>query len=159
MKQIINLLLFTLAITTAQARQRQNFDDNWLFTLADSADMAKTAYDDSSWRKLNLPHDWSIEGDFMASNPAGAGGGALPGGVGWYRKHFSHAKNEGERTFIQFDGVYQNSTVYLNGQKLGTRPYGYISFQYDITDQLNDGQNVIAVRVDNGQQPNCRWYS
>ena len=159
MKQIINLLLFTLAITTVQARQRQNFDDNWLFTLADSADMAKTAYDDSSWRKLNLPHDWSIEGDFMASNPAGAGGGALPGGVGWYRKHFSHAKNEGERTFIQFDGVYQNSTVYLNGQKLGTRPYGYISFQYDITDQLNDGQNVIAVRVDNGQQPNCRWYS
>ncbi len=159
MKRIITFLCVACALTTLSARQRQNFDDNWLFALADSADMGTPGYDDSSWRRLNLPHDWSVEGDFLASNPAGAGGGALPGGVGWYRKHFTYNKQENERTFIQFDGVYQNSTVYLNGTKLGTRPYGYISFQYDITDCLKQGDNVLAVRVDNGQQPNCRWYS
>lgn len=160
MKRILlNLLLLAGLTLSASARNLQPFDDNWLFTLADSADMAAKTYDDSSWRKLNLPHDWSIEGDFMASNPAGAGGGALPGGVGWYRKHFTCQKNAGEKIYIQFDGVYQNSTVYLNGHKLGTRPYGFISFEYDLTDYMTDGGNVVAVRVDNGQQPNCRWYS
>ena len=153
------LLFFTSLVLSAFSRDRRLFDDDWLFTLADSTDMAAAEDDAHTWRRLNLPHDWSIEGDFLASNPAGAGGGALPGGVGWYRKHFHYDKKTGERTYIQFDGVYQNSTVFVNGQKLGTRPYGYISFQYDITDCLKDGENVVAVRVDNAQQPNCRWYS
>lgn len=152
-------VLMTLISIVSVARERLSFDEGWLFALADSASMSAAGYDDSCWRRLNLPHDWSIEGDFLASNPAGAGGGALPGGVGWYRKHFTLSPKPGQRTFIQFDGVYQNSTVYVNGHELGTRPYGFISFEYDITDCLSDGENVVAVRVDNGQQPNCRWYS
>ena len=158
-KLIPFLLLFFAGSATLDARERVNFDDDWLFCLADSASMSAPGYQDGSWRRLNLPHDWSIESDFLVSAPAGSGGGALPGGVGWYRKHFTCQKETGKRYYIQFDGVYQNSTVYLNGKALGTRPYGFISFEYELTDLLIDGENVLAVRVDNGQQPNCRWYS
>ena len=110
---------------------------------------------------LCLPHDWAIEGDFYAGNPSGAGGGALPGGIGWYRKHFllDCEAEPGGRYFIEFDGVYMNSTVYVNGQEVGHRPYGYSSFEYDITKYLKRGDNVIAVKVDNSDQPNSRWYS
>ena len=112
-------------------------------------------------RTLDLPHDWAIEGDFYAGNPSGAGGGALPGGIGWYRKHLSLDCEAvpGSRYFIEFDGVYMNSTVYVNGQEVGHRPYGYSSFEYDITKYLKQGDNVIAVKVDNSDQPNSRWYS
>ena len=143
------------------ARERQCFDKNWLFTLGDSTQMAEAEYDDSQWRKLDVPHDWAIEGDFYAGNPSGAGGGALPGGIGWYRKHFvlSWHDNIQDKVFIEFDGVYMNSTVYVNGQKVGYRPYGYSSFEYDITPYVREGENVVAVRVDNSDQPNSRWYS
>jgi len=145
------------------ARERQNFDAGWLFILADSAQMSKEAYNDSFWRRLNVPHDWAIEGDFYAGNPSGAGGGALPGGVGWYRKHFTLGDCETQmsqsRFFLEFDGVYMNSTVYVNGQEVGFRPYGYSSFEYDITPYVKEGENVVAVRVDNSDQPNSRWYS
>ena len=90
-------------------------------------------------------------------NPSGAGGGALPGGIGWYRKHFT--LDQAEKVFIEFDGVYMNSTVWVNGQKVGFRPYGYSSFEYDITPYVRQGDNVLAVRVDNSDQPNSRWYS
>ncbi len=145
----------------AEAREVRNFDNDWLFILADSAQMRETGYNDSHWRALNLPHDWAIEGDFLASNPSGAGGGALPGGIGWYRKHFQvdGATLGKNLTIIEFDGVYMNSTVYVNGQAAGSRPYGYSSFQYDITPYLVAGENVIAVKVDNSDQPNSRWYS
>ena len=85
----------------------------------------------------------------------------MPGGIGWYRKHFTiDAKDKYERYFIGFDGVYMNSTVYINGHQLGTRPYGYSSFEYDLTPYINKkGDNVIAVRVNNSDQPNSRWYS
>ena len=145
------------------ARERQNFDAGWLFILADSAQMSKEAYNDSFWRRLDVPHDWAIEGDFYAGNPSGAGGGALPGGVGWYRKHFTLGDCETQmsqsRFFLEFDGVYMNSTVYVNGQEVGFRPYGYSSFEYDITPYVREGENVVAVRVDNSDQPNSRWYS
>ena len=144
---------------TAQARDRQNFDNGWRFVLADSAQMSKTDYHDTHWRALNLPHDWAVEGDFLCSNPSGAGGGALPGGIGWYRKTFNLQKNQGERYFIEFDGVYMNARVYINGKEVGYRPYGYSSFEYDITPYLIAGRNVVAVRVDNSDQPNSRWYS
>ncbi|OYP51416.1 glycoside hydrolase family 2 [Prevotella sp. P3-120] len=144
---------------TAQARDRQNFDNGWRFVLADSAQMSKTDYHDTHWRALNLPHDWAVEGDFLCSNPSGAGGGALPGGIGWYRKTFNLQKNPGERYFIEFDGVYMNARVYINGKEVGYRPYGYSSFEYDITPYLIAGRNVVAVRVDNSDQPNSRWYS
>lgn len=157
---------------TVQARDRQCFDKDWRFIHGDSAQMSKVEYNDSWWRKLDVPHDWAIEGDFYAGNPSGAGGGALPGGIGWYRKHFRIEKLNNGKTeelqsfnsstlqyFLEFDGVYMNSTVYVNGQKVGYRPYGYSSFEYDITPYLKEGDNVVAVRVDNSDQPNSRWYS
>lgn len=161
MKKTILSLLSLLLTVTATARDVRNFDDNWLFTLGDAAAMAQPDYDDSGWRRLNVPHDWAIEGDFYASNPSGASGGALPGGIGWYRKHFQLEQNDNHsKYYIAFDGVYMNSTVYVNGHEVGTRPYGYSSFEYDITKYLNtNGKNVIAVRVDNSDQPNSRWYS
>ena len=162
MKKIF--LLLSLVVTVAaqtNARECENIDRNWLFTLADSAQMAATDYDDGSWRRLNLPHDWSIEGDFHVSNPCGSSGGALPGGIGWYRKHlYIGDEPAADKLYVCFDGVYMNSTVYINGHELGTRPYGFSSFQYDITPYVKRGaDNVIAVRVDNSLQPNCRWYS
>ena len=147
-----------LLALTARGRDRQCFDEGWRFILADSARMAESAYNDRSWRVLDLPHDWAVEGDFSPSNPSGAGGGALPGGVGWYRKHFT--VGNADCYFIEFDGVYMNAAVYINGHRLGQRPYGYSSFEYNLTPYLNrGGDNVIAVRVDNSDQPNSRWYS
>ena len=161
MKRLFCLVCVLCGLTTIQARQRQNFDADWLFLLADSAQMAEAGYHDSWWRKLDVPHDWAIEGDFYAGNPSGAGGGALPGGIGWYRKHFQVKSEEVKngKLFMEFDGVYMNSTVYVNGQKVGFRPYGYSSFEYDITPYVKEGDNVVAVRVDNSDQPNSRWYS
>ena len=150
-------LLLVLMGVSAQARERQNFDKDWRFVLGDSAQMAKADYNDSWWRQLDVPHDWAREGDFYVGNPSGAGGGALPGGIGWYRKHFTLDKIE--KVFLEFDGVYMNATVYVNGQKVGFRPYGYSSFEYDITPYVKEGENVVAVRVDNSDQPNSRWYS
>ena len=150
--------LFALPLS---AREHQSFDRGWLFTLSDSTEMYQPSYSDGHWRRLNLPHDWAIEGDFSPSNPSGASGGALPGGIGWYRKHFSLSPDEKyDRFTITFDGVYMNSTVYINGHKLGTRPYGYSTFEYDLTPYIyKKGDNVIAVKVDNSDQPNSRWYS
>ncbi len=153
-------MLFCQMTNIAYAREHLNIDSSWRFTLGDSVQMSSTTYDDSSWRLLDLPHDWAIEGDFSVSNPSGASGGALPGGVGWYRKHLHIDIKPGERYFIDFDGVYMNSTVYVNGKKIGYRPYGYSSFRYEMTPYLSpSGDNVVAVRVDNSDQPNSRWYS
>ena len=159
-------LLFVL---TAQARERQCFDKGWRFMLAETTEQArsqeaqlqKADFDDSGWRLLDVPHDWAREGDFFVGHPSGAGGGALPGGIGWYRKTFTLSKYDSalDRYYLEFDGVYMNSTVYVNGQKAGHRPYGYSSFEYDITPYLRQGENVVAVRVDNSDQPNSRWYS
>ena len=160
-QSLISFSLLALAALPLQARERQLFDKEWLFTLADSAGMEKNGYADLFWRHLDLPHDWAIEGDFSPTNPSGASGGALPGGIGWYRKHFTvNPKEKYDKYSVAFDGVYMNATVYINGHELGTRPYGYSSFEYDLTPYLNrKGDNVIAVRVNNGDQPNSRWYS
>ena len=160
-QSLISFSLLALAALPMQARERLNFDEGWLFTLADSVGMEKNDYADLTWRHLDLPHDWAIEGDFSPTNPSGASGGALPGGIGWYRKHFTVSpKDKYDKYAIAFDGVYMNATVYVNGHNLGTRPYGYSSFEYDLTPYLNKkGDNVVAVRVNNGDQPNSRWYS
>lgn len=141
---------------------RDNFDNDWRFHLSETAGAEQPLFDDSSWRQLNLPHDWAIEGDFSADNPSGPGGGALPGGIGWYRKHFdidSSLLASGKRVYLDFDGVYMLSEVFINGHSTGIRPYGYISFRRDVTPYLHAGENVVAVRVDNSEQPNSRWYS
>lgn len=157
-------LLLTGACTSPKGMvdaRRQDFTADWSFRLGDDSIAACPDYDDTDWRRLNLPHDWAIEGEFSIDNPSGTGGGALPGGIGWYRKTFTVDKaEEGKRLYIDFDGIYMNSTVYINGHRLGTRPYGYISFSYDLTPYIRwGGRNVIAVRVDNEEQPNSRWYS
>lgn len=161
MKKFLAIIMLMVGAQSLSARESQLFDKGWLFTLADSAGMEQVNYVDINWRHLDLPHDWAIEGDFSPANPSGASGGALPGGIGWYRKHFSvNPKEKNKRYVIAFDGVYMNATVYVNGHKLGTRPYGYSSFEYDITPYINKvGDNVVAVRVNNSDQPNSRWYS
>ena len=162
MKKLLILFVALAAVTfRAEAREKINFDKGWRFILADSAQMSLAMYDDSAWRMLNVPHDWAIEGDFSASAPSGNSGGALPGGVGWYRKSFEvAAADKGKLFYIDFDGVYMNAKVWINGQLLGQRPYGYSSFRFDLTPHLKFGaKNVVAVRVDNSDQPNSRWYS
>lgn len=161
------LLVFAYTFITvtnvkSQARKTENFNKNWKFNLGEVHGVQNPAFNDSQWRVLNLPHDWSVEGEFSKDNPATPGGGALPGGIGWYRKKFS--VDEGDKNklaFIEFDGIYRNSEVWINGNYLGKRPYGYSSFRYELTPFLNYGgeQNIIAVKVDNSQQPNSRWYS
>lgn len=166
LKFIASFLVVT-ALTSCHNREnasdssREEFNTGWLFALIDNDSVASPAYDDSNWRKLNLPHDWAIEGDFSESNPSGTGGGALPGGIGWYRKDFVVPESDkGKQIYIDFDGAYMNASVYVNGNYLGTRPYGYASFSYDITPYVKYGEeNVIAVKVDNAEQPNSRWYS
>jgi beta-galactosidase len=153
--------LFTLKGFGQQGRLVADFDKSWNFHLGDVSDGEKASLADASWRTLNLPHDWSIEGKFSKDNPASPEGGALPGGVGWYRKTFIvPATSKNKLVYIDFDGVYQKSTVWINGHKLGFRPNGYISFRYELTPYLNfGGSNTIAVKVDNSVQPNSRWYS
>lgn len=157
------LCLFTLqACKTSKVRTTSNFGKEWRFHLGDTAQAQETAFDDSKWRQLNLPHDWSVEGEFDEKNPATTGGGALPGGIGWYRKTFTMPETEkGKSVFIDFDGIYKNGEVWINGHRLGLRPYGYSSFRLELTPYLNYGsaKNVIAVKVDNSKQPNSRWYS
>jgi beta-galactosidase len=143
-------------------RQLELFDFSWRFHLGDVPGAEKNAFDDATWRSLDLPHDWSIEGPNDEAAPSGSSGGYVQTGVGWYRKSFSLPETaQGRRVAVQFDGVYEHSTVWINGHEAGTRPYGYSSFVYEITPFLNFGgtPNVIAVRVDNSQQPNSRWYS
>ena len=168
MKRILILsaaLLLALACSHKAEGPRtvEDFNFDWRFTLGESSQWAAPDFDDSDWRSLHLPHDWSNEGEFSPDNPSGTGGGALPGGIGWYRKHFKTPDGvaEGKVVSVEFDGVFMNSTVYVNGKPVGTRPYGYSSFSYDITPFLNpEGEdNVMAVRCDNADQPNSRWYA
>lgn len=157
------VVLFCCFNASAQSvRSRESFDDNWKFMLGDDSLAKQPVFNDSKWRTLDLPHDWSIEGSFSEKNPTTQGEGGLPAGIGWYRKTFkvpSSSKNK--NLFIDFDGVYHNSEVWINGHYLGKRPNGYISFSYDLTPYLNFGNrnNIIAIKVDNSDQPNSRWYS
>lgn len=137
------------------------FNDGWKFNLADASGAEKPSFDDSAWRALTLPHDWSIELAFNSNSKAGGSGGYLDGGIGWYRKAFTlDASVSSQRILVAFDGVYMNSQVWINGTLLGTRPYGYSTFEYDLTPYVKfDGsKNVIAVKVNNNQ-PNSRFYS
>jgi beta-galactosidase len=139
----------------------QDFNKGWKFNRGDVANAQATTFVDSSWRSLDLPHDWSIELAFNSGSASGSGGGFLDGGIGWYRKSFTlDQTSSGKRILIDFDGVYMNSQVWVNGTSLGTRPYGYSTFEYDLTPYVKfDGTaNVVAVKVNNNQ-PNSRFYS
>jgi beta-galactosidase len=161
---IFFLLFFHVQKSFSQSSSREvmDFDKGWKFLLGDDSAAIQTSYDDSKWRTLDLPHDWSIEGNFSEANPATTQGGALPTGIGWYRKTFIlPPAGKNIDVSIEFDGIYRNSEVWINGHYLGKRPNGYISFQYDLTSFVKPApaENVIAVKVDNSQQPDSRWYS
>jgi len=142
-------------------RTRDSFDYGWKFLKGDVLGAQKPDFGDENWRDVDLPHDWSIEGSYGEKEPSSGPGGYLPTGVGWYRKRFHLPDTHRDKVILlEFDGVYQNSEVWINGKYLGLRPYGYIPFAYELTPHLNDkGENVVAVRVDNSLQTNCRWYS
>ncbi|NCD71448.1 DUF4982 domain-containing protein [Mucilaginibacter sp. R11] len=160
-------LLFALVLSPFYAVKAQpgrtilDFDKGWRFHLGDLKNAESVSLNDQTWRALDLPHDWSIEGTFSKDNPAKPEGGALPGGLGWYRKTFTvPAADKNKIIYIDFDGVYEKSDVWINGHHLGFRPNGYISFRYELTSYLHfGGKNVIVVKVDNSIQPNSRWYS
>lgn len=159
------LALLALACSPPDAaaqspRQRFRLDFGWKFTLGDPPQAERAAFDDSGWRKLDLPHDWSIEGPWVEDNPSGSAGGYAPLGIGWYRKSFRVPQEfSGKRVFLDMDGVFNHSDIWVNGQKVGHNENGYISFECDLTPWLRIGRdNVIAVRVDNLKQAS-RWYT
>jgi beta-galactosidase len=161
----------------------QAFNDDWRFHRGDAAGAEAATFDDSGWRTLDVPHDWSIE-DLPAHPDEGRGAiwsegtnplrtgpfdidasegqiatGWTVGGLGWYRKTFDKPQvPPGGKAELRFEGVYMNSDVWLNGVHLGNHPYGYTEFSYDITPHLKDGQNTVAVRINNAGR-NSRWYS
>lgn len=144
----------------AQSREILDMDFGWKFINGDTADAEKVDFNDNNWRNLNLPHDWSIEGTFSQENRGGQGAAFLPTGIGWYRKHFQITPKDIQRSiWVEFGGAYMNSDVWINGHHLRNHSYGYTSFYYDVSEYLQEGENILAVRVDNSQQPNCRWYS
>ena len=141
-------------------RTVRDFDFDWKFIKDDVANAQQQQFNDSGWRTLQVPHDWSIEGPY--SEEYASSTGYLPGGIGWYRKTFTLGKSlRGKHIAVEFDGIYNNSEVWINGHFLGARPFGYISFQYDLTDYLNFGkeENVLAVRVDHSRFADSRWYT
>ena len=169
LKEILCALLMLISIISqaqqlnSSNRSTLSFDKDWQFIKEDVKGAEMSAFDDSKWRKLDVPHDWSIEGPYDVSNPTSRGGGYLPSGIGWYRKSFSLNETDAKKkVFIEFDGVMANSDVWINRFHLGKRPYGYISFYYDLTDHLKfgkDEKNILSVRADNSIQPASRYYT
>lgn len=168
-KRVLILLAVCSMMTSAMTAWGQvsfgdatKFNDGWKFVLKDDSTFCREDADDSKWRRLELPHDWSIEGQLSPSLASCTG--YLPGGIGWYRKSFelsgAELKDQSKsQKYIYFEGVYNRSEVYLNGHLLGKRPSGYASFMYDMTPFLKEGKNVMAVRVDHSRYADSRWYT
>ncbi len=161
MTSCLSAFSFSLGRFDKRVNNQTLFDQGWTFALGDHPEAATPDFDDKTWRKLDLPHDWSVEGVTRAEEPSGNDGGYFPTGIGWYRKSFKLDKADRDKLIgLYFEGVYMNSEVYVNGRLVGKYPYGYSSFHYDITPYLNkEGRNTVAVRVDNSGQKNCRWYT
>ena len=159
---LATLLLFIAASAEVSAQvsfgSSELFNKGWKFVLGDNPESSSPAFDDTSWQEVNVPHDWSVS--MPTSRDKYSCTGWLPGGIGWYRKSFELGKEPGERYYLYFEGVYNRSTVYLNERELGSRPNGYISFMYEITDCLaHGGPNTLAVRVDHSREADSRWYT
>jgi beta-galactosidase len=153
----------SMATSSPPARVQLCLDAGWKFALGENSGAEQPAFNDSRWRSLDVPHDWSIEGPFAQTNSTGPAGACLPSGIGWYRKSVTFPESyKDRRVFVQFDGVMANSDVWINGHHLGHRPYGYVSFTYELTGHIHLGRgqiNLLAVQVDNSRQPASRWYS
>ena len=158
---VILILLFVTTMAMAQpSRIEKNWNANWRFSLQDNPESKNVNFNDKSWTNITLPHDWSIDSDFKKDAAMGNESAYLPAGIGWYRKTFNIPKEwEGKIVKLMFDGVYQDSKLYVNGDSVGSHFYGYTPFVIDITKQLKVGNNIVAVRVDNSGQKNSRWYS
>ncbi len=162
MKRLLISLLASLATLSAMAQvsfgDAVRFHDGWHFHLGDTPEAIADGFDDSRWQAVTLPHDWSVKGTLSPANASGTG--YLPAGIGWYRKTFDGRDLTAAQLYIYFEGVYNRSSVWLNGHLLGERPNGYISFLYDLTPWLRrDGQNVLAVRVDHSRIADSRFYT
>jgi len=159
----LGVIVLFLSVTAIQAKpqfgEAELFNSNWRFNLSDIKEASSITYDDSKWRSLNLPHDWSIEGVYSPDKASCTG--YLPGGIGWYRKTFTVPESQkNNKVFIYFEGVYNHSEVFINGVSVGNRPNGYISFMYDLTPYIKVGkENTVSVRVDHSQERDSRWYS
>ena len=157
------VLLSSMAVKAQSESGRQTilFDKDWVFIQSDAGGAEKMSFDDSKWKKVDVPHDWSILGMVDHNAATGRGGGFLPSGIGWYRKHFElNTADAQKRVFITFDGIMANSDVWVNGYHLGKRPYGYTSLNYELTGHINFGRgNVISVKADNTIQPASRYYT
>ena len=137
----------------------ENIDFDWYFHLGDLKNGAE-AVDYTSWRLLDVPHDWSIEQAYDKDVPGHRANGHLPAGIGWYKKEIEWRDDwEGKLVFVDFDGVYMKSTVWINGEQIGYRPNGYLSLFYELTPHLKKGKNILTVKVDNSLQPSARWYT
>ena len=149
------------APTVGLSPSRSSLDADWKFSQGDPSTAKDAAFDDSAWRALDLPHDWGIEGPIDRKNPTGGAGGFFPAGIGWYRHHFDAPEAwRGQHVSVEFEGVYMNAEIFLNGESIGKQAYGYTTFFVDLDARLKYGEpNVLAVRVDNSQQINSRWYS
>ena len=157
MRKYIFLLSILISYAVV-ARESRSLDNGWEFVLSEATIDQWAGVDGS--RTVDVPHDWSIEGEFERSNPSGQGGAYLPAGIGWYRKTIRADIGADERLFLEFDGVMACSSVYVDGKLAGYRPNGYVGFTYDITDLVTSGKEAtIAVRVDNSVQPASRWYT
>ena len=161
MKRLLSLILILMVLGVNAQERKTLFDFDWKFLQGEgSEECGKADFDDSKWRTVDLPHDWSIEGVPSADEPSGNDGGYYPTGKGWYRKVLTLDKKDlQKRLNLYFEGVYMDAEVFVNGKSLGTHHYGYSSFIHDITPYVQAGKNVIAVSVDNSKQKNCRWYS
>jgi beta-galactosidase len=160
----INRLLFSLLAilifnNAYSQRQSISLNSNWHFTLHDDAQFSATDVEVDDWQEVVIPHDWSHEKGVSRDGAQRDNGGYFDGGIGWYRTTFMAPESwKSKQVQIEFDGVYMNSEVWINGHYLGKRPYGYISFRYELSEFLKSGENSIAVRVDNSKEPSARWY-
>lgn len=164
MKKVIltclSLIWVISLLAQKEVRLKENFDFDWNFSLSDNQKYADRTYNDESWERIQLPHDWSIKLSF--DKKMGGSAAHLPGGIGWYRKQFKLPRSyNGKVISILFDAICHQSDVYINGHHLGFRPYGFCSIEYDLTPYLDyDGENVIAVRVNrSGVKDVARWYT
>ncbi len=153
-------LALAMTLSVGAAERKTSINDGWTFSLDADSTAVAVGFDDSAWRVVNLPHDWSVEQRFDRNAPAGNDGAYLPTGTGWYRTGLNlPAESVGKKLQLYFEGAYMKSDVYVNGQRAGGHPYGYSSFFVDITPYIKAGENTVVVKVDNSMQKNCRWYS
>lgn len=160
MKRVKFLFAISCALFAIGANGQRaviNIDSGWYFHLGDLEGGEKQGVDYSAWRNLDVPHDWTIEAGYSETNRRE--NAFLPGGIAWYKKEIEWRPEwEGKKVYIEFDGVYKNSTVWMNGVRVGHRPQGYQGINYDLTPYLRQGVNIMSVRVDNSLMPSSRWY-